>query len=151
MDVILAFVKHVTQRAVVQYHNFTKVWFNRAQILYEGTVSKCTMLAVISTREELAFLFQPIDYGICVFLDGSSENNKVVPFTDLEFIRIVHIRGKNTHSSEEVIAMRSLVNIVKNGMLRAECWTTASSHERAEFHFHHMPGTHPATLCHAVD
>ena len=113
-------MKHVAQRTVVQNHNLAKVWFNRTQIFDEGTVAECTMLTVISTRKELALLLQPVNDRIGVFLDRSSENNEVIPFADLYTIRASHCDDKSTNPSQEIIAVRSLVNVIKNWMLRTE-------------------------------
>ena len=53
----LALVKHVAQRAIVQYHDLAQVWLNGAQILDKGAVAESTMLTIISTGEEFALLF----------------------------------------------------------------------------------------------
>jgi hypothetical protein len=47
--------------------------------------------------EEFTFLFEPIDDGVCVFLDAGSEDDEFVPFD---------------HLAEEIITMRSFMNIV---------------------------------------
>jgi hypothetical protein len=49
-------MKLIAQRAVVQNHDLAQIWLNRAQIFDEGTISICTVLAIVSTRKELAFL-----------------------------------------------------------------------------------------------
>ena len=113
-------MKHVAQRTVVQNHNLAKVWFNRAQIFDEGAVPECTMLTVISTRKEFALLLQPVNDRIGVFLDRSSENNEVIPFADLYTIRASHCDDQSTNPSQEIIAVGSLVDVIKNWMLRAE-------------------------------
>jgi hypothetical protein len=52
----LTLMKLIAQRAVVQNHDLAQIWLNRAQIFDEGTISICTVLAIVSTRKELAFL-----------------------------------------------------------------------------------------------
>jgi len=53
----LTLVEHVAQRAIVQNHNLAQVRLYRAQILDVGAVPVCTVLTVVSTREEFTFLF----------------------------------------------------------------------------------------------
>lgn len=49
-------VKHVAQWTIVQYHDPTEIRLHRAQVLNEGTLAKCTMLAIVAAGEELALL-----------------------------------------------------------------------------------------------
>lgn len=49
-------VKHVAQWTIIQYHDLTEIRLYRAQVLDEGTLAKCTVLAVVAAGEELALL-----------------------------------------------------------------------------------------------
>ncbi len=53
----LTLVEHVAERAVVQDHYLAQVWLDRAQILDESSVSECTMLPIITGREEFPLRF----------------------------------------------------------------------------------------------
>lgn len=48
----LTLVEHVTERAVVQYHDLAKIRLHRAQVFDESPVSECAVLPVVSRREK---------------------------------------------------------------------------------------------------
>jgi hypothetical protein len=48
-------MEHVTERAVVKYHDLAQVRFYGAEVLDECSVSECAVLTIVSPSEELAF------------------------------------------------------------------------------------------------
>jgi len=56
------------------------------------------------------------------------------------------------HPAQEVIAIRSLVDVVENWVLRPNrCLPACPNQRRVQSHFHHVAGTHTSALGHAVD
>lgn len=97
-------MENVAQRAIIEYHDFAQVRLDRAQIFDICPISESAMLSIEPAREILPLLLKPIDDWICVFLYGSRENNKVVPFANF---------------SKEIVTMRSFMDVVEDRMLRA--------------------------------
>jgi hypothetical protein len=74
------FVKKVTHRAIVQDHHFAQVRLHRTEVLDIRAIAERAMLAVISCVEVLAFLLEPVDDRVRIFLDAGGENNQLIPF-----------------------------------------------------------------------
>ena len=94
------------------------------------------MLAIISGAEKFAFLFQPIYHGVGVFLYTGGKNDKLVPFTDF---------------SKEFIAMRALVDVIEDGVLRADGAGPRDTDRGIELDLDHMTGGHPSATRKGVD
>ena len=62
-------MEHITQRAIVQDHDFAKIWLDGAQIFDEGTMTESAMLAVEPRGEEFALLLKPVNDRIGVLLN----------------------------------------------------------------------------------
>jgi len=60
------------------------------------------MLSIVPGREVLSLLFQPIDHRIGILLHRGSKDDEIVPTAD---------------STKEVVTVRTLVDIVENGVL----------------------------------
>ena len=55
-----------------------------AEIFDICPIAKSAMLSIVSTREVLPFLFEPVDDRIGILLHGGSEHNQVIPFAHLQ-------------------------------------------------------------------
>lgn len=78
------FVKDITHWAVVENHDFTQIGLYLAKVLDVGAIAEGAMLAVISAAEVFTFAFEPVNNGVCVFLHGSCEDDKIVPLAHLQ-------------------------------------------------------------------
>jgi hypothetical protein len=77
-------------------------------------MSKRTVLSVVSRREVFSLRFEPVNYGVGIFLYGRGENYEVEPFGDLgsRLVRIIireldsesRIPSVETHRSAAVCA-----------------------------------------------
>ena len=95
------------------------------------------MLPVIPGREILAVRLKPVDYRVGVLLDTSREYHQVEPPAD---------------APQELVAVRPLVHIVQDGVLRADAGlATYTDVCRAELDLDHVSAVHAAALRHAVD
>lgn len=130
----LALVKYIAQRAVVQYHNLAQVWLDRAKIFDVGSIPVSAMLPVMSPRKVLSLLLQPIDNRVRVFLYRSCKNNKIIPFT---------------HISKKVIAVRSFMYVIEDGMLRSQCGATVANC-CVKLDLYHVAAAHSATFRQAM-
>ena len=122
-------MEDVAHGAVVQDEHLGQVRLDAAQILNVRTVPERAVLSIVAPDKILAFLLQPIDDRVCVLLYRSSENDKLVPLAYL---------------FEELVAMRSLMNIIENRMLRTNdllrlVGSIRDSDGRVEFHLYHVP------------
>lgn len=106
------FVECVTYRTIVKYHDLAQIRLDLTNVLDVGSISKCTVLTVVPSREILAFQLEPIDDRIGIFLDSRCKHNQIVPFTDLQDVRacqkcqmtFLHPPCGGIHRSEDVCA-----------------------------------------------
>lgn len=68
------FMKDIADRTIVQDHDFTQIWLHLAQILDVSPVAVCTVLPVVPRREVFTLELEPVDDGVCIFLDGGGED-----------------------------------------------------------------------------
>ena len=132
---VLTLVKDITHRTVIQDHHFTQIRLDRAQVLDVSSVSEGAMLAIVSANEELPLLLQPVDDWIRVLLYGCGEDDELVPFADF---------------AQELVAVRSFVDVVEDWMLRAERGA-AGAYGDVELYLDHVAGGHAAAFGERVD
>lgn len=96
-------MKNIAHRTIIQDHHLAQVRLYGTEVLDIGAIPKCTVLPIISTMEVLAFLLEPVDDGICIFLDTSGKYDQFIPFA---------------HFAEKVVAMRAFMDVVQDGVLR---------------------------------
>ena len=101
------FVEDVAHRTVVQNSYAAQIRLNAAQILDVRAITECAVLAVIAALEELAFLLEPVDDRVGIFLNTGGEDDQLEPLTYL---------------TQKLIAVWPLVHVVKDRMLRADDW-----------------------------
>jgi hypothetical protein len=98
-------MKHIAQRAIVDDHDFTQIWFDRSQVFNVCSVSLSAVLSVEAAAEVLALEFEPIDDWVGVFLHRRREDYQIIPFRYLSAgqqkwkIVAVNDRTATTHLS----------------------------------------------------
>lgn len=97
-------MENIADGRIIQDNHFTEIRLNSTQILDVAAISERAMLSVVPSGKVLFLLLQPVDHGICIFLDGCSESDYFVPFANF---------------AEELITMRTLVNVVEDRMVWA--------------------------------
>jgi hypothetical protein len=76
-------MEHVTNRAVIKYHDLAQIRLDLGKILDVGPVTERAVLSIVSSREILALDLQPVDDRVGVLLHRGGEYDQIVPFTDL--------------------------------------------------------------------
>jgi hypothetical protein len=82
-------VENIAHGTVVENHDFTQVRLDLCQIFDVCAISERAVLAVVSATKVFAFAFNPIDDGICVFLNRCSKDYEIVPFANLRMVELV--------------------------------------------------------------
>jgi hypothetical protein len=79
----LTWVEYVAQGAVIKNHDFAQIGFDLSKVLDVSPVAEGAVLPIVSSHKVLALHFQPIDDRIGILLYGGSEDDEVIPLTDL--------------------------------------------------------------------
>ena len=127
-------MENITDWTVVEYHHLTQIRLDTAEIFDVAPISESAMLPVKPSGKVLAFLLEPIDHWVGIFLHTSREYHDFVPLRDL---------------SQKVVAIWTFVDVVEDRMLRGNDWwlsylpTSTDLRNRiedwrVELHFDHM-------------
>jgi hypothetical protein len=76
-------MEDVAQRAVVKYHDLAEIRLDLGKIFDVSPIAERTVLPIVASHEVFTLDFQPVNDWIGVLLHRSSEDDQVVPFTDL--------------------------------------------------------------------
>ena len=76
-------MKYVTQGAVIKNHDFAQVGLNLGEVLDVSPIAEGAVLPIVSSHKVLALHFQPIDDRVGILLHGGSEDDKIIPLTNL--------------------------------------------------------------------
>jgi hypothetical protein len=101
----LTFMENIAHGTIVQNHDFAEIRFDAGQVLDVRALPERAVLAVIPAHEVFPLQLQPVDDWVGVFLDGSGEDDKFVPFAYL---------------LEEFVAVGTFVHVVEDRVLWAD-------------------------------
>jgi hypothetical protein len=76
-------MENVAQGAVIKNHDFAEVRLNLSKILDVSPVTEGAVLPIVPSHEVLALDLKPIDDRIGILLYRSSEDDEIIPFTNL--------------------------------------------------------------------
>ena len=130
-------MKKVAHGTVIQNDHLAQIWLNAAQVLDIRSIPERAVLPVISSHKEFPLQFEPVNDRIRIFLHRGGENDQFVPLA---------------HFAEEFVAMRALMDIVQDRVLRPNHRGRLSSMQRAEgdgrvqLDFDHVARRHAATF-----
>jgi hypothetical protein len=74
------FMPGITRRRVIQDANLAKVLFDDGKVLDVGAIFDGAVLSIIPSLKVFPFGFKPVDYRVCILLDGCREYHTIVPF-----------------------------------------------------------------------
>lgn len=112
---VLTFVEDVTHRRIIYYHHLRQIRLNRRDIFYVGPITGRAVLSVIATGKVLAILLEPVYYRVRIFLNRCGEDDKIVPFGDLQLIKLTGLATGSdceTHLAQKFITIRPFMNVI---------------------------------------